>query len=310
MKLKAICLSGVILSLVTPSCFALTCEYSKYPDDSILQIDLTALAADKMRGRKLGENQLAQNYLISRYKQIGLLGFNPSYKQSFLHQYAIGKTEGNNIVGWLQGTDFKEQFLVITAHYDHLGVQMHDNFNGADDNASGTAALLFLAEYFSRYHPRHSIIFVATDGEEKGLLGARAFVSQPPVALGNIKLNVNIDMIGGSGENPMLYVAGERYSPALSHIIRRATLLPCVSMQTGHEGLSRSYDKRKRIHWLKASDHYAFYRQHIPFLYFGTNDHRFYHTPEDTPDNIDQPFFHTAVISILMTILSWDNPAQ
>ena len=112
------------------------------------------------------------------------------------------------MVAWLEGTQYPDKYIVITAHYDHLGKSGGKIYNGADDNASGVAAMLSIAEQLRRSRPKHSVIFLATDAEEKGLYGAKAFVQKPPVEISSIRFNLNLDMLAqGGGTSPKLYVS-------------------------------------------------------------------------------------------------------
>jgi hypothetical protein len=160
------------------------------------------LSSDKMAGRKPGTNGhlLAQAYIIKQFSQARLAAFDNDYIKPFKYN---DKT-GTNILGWLQGKTHDEDYLVVTAHYDHLGQRGNRVMNGADDNASGVAALLMLAGYFSENTPHHSMIFLATDAEEQGLYGAKAFVKNSPVALTKIRLNINLDMIANGGRKKNL----------------------------------------------------------------------------------------------------------
>ena len=125
-----------------------------------------------------------------------------------------------NVVGWINGTRTPARYIVITAHYDHLGCRNGQVFNGADDNASGTAALFALAKYFSVNRPANSLIFAALDAEEIGLHGARRSSSQPPVEALGARAQLNMDMIGRDPNN-LLYVAGTHQLPFLKPFIER-----------------------------------------------------------------------------------------
>lgn len=112
-----------------------------------------------------------------------------------------------NLVGYLKGSAEPGRFTVLTAHYDHLGVRDGLVYPGADDDASGVAAMLAAADYFARHQPRRSIFFVAFDGEEEGLQGSRYFVAHPPVELSSLALEINLDMVGRGDRNDLVVAA-------------------------------------------------------------------------------------------------------
>lgn len=178
-------------------------------DSLRLMQDLKELSSDKYEGRKPGTygGRLAQYYLSNRFKEIGLKPYTEDFKMGFV---VLGEkinkkqpdslienykqTYGVNIVGYIPGK--KPEAIVISAHYDHVGITNNQIYNGADDNASGTAALLSIAEYFYTNPPQHTLIFTAFDAEELYMRGSIAFLTKPPVSLELMKLNVNMDLIG------------------------------------------------------------------------------------------------------------------
>ena len=160
---------------------------SKTIDSNQLLLDLKTLSADDMQGRLVGTpgGAKAREYIVRRFKQSGIQPFGDSYLQPFQFSYPRKPNEkinGVNVVGYLKGDRTPEKYIVVTAHYDHVGIKNGEIYNGADDNASGTAALFALAQYFTKHRPVHSLIFVATDAEEGSGAGARKFVAEPPVA--------------------------------------------------------------------------------------------------------------------------------
>ena len=153
-------------------------------DAAQLLKDLQTLSADDMEGRQVGTpgSAKARAYVVDRFKESGLTAFGVGYERpfTFVGRGGAGEQPGVNVVGWINGSKSPARYLVVTAHYDHLGSRGGQVFNGADDNASGTAALFALAKYFSVNRPAHSLILAALDAEEVGLHGATAFVRQPP----------------------------------------------------------------------------------------------------------------------------------
>jgi hypothetical protein len=219
---------GLVAAVVLAACAPQPAVESAQPvaaaavDSVQLMRDIGVLAHDSMEGRLVGTpgSERAQRFLVRRFAEVGLQQLGGTYSHSFTFDRQGQQVRGVNIVGQVRGTALPERYIVVTAHYDHLGVRNGEIYVGADDNASGTAGLLALADYFNRNRPRHSIIFAALDAEEGGLRGARAFVATPPVARQAIVLNVNMDMVGRNDRNE-LYVAGTRHYPQLLSIVQR-----------------------------------------------------------------------------------------
>src|SRR5262245_49226903 len=177
--------------------------------------DLQTLAADDMQGREIGTpgGQKARDYVVARFKAVGVSPIGSSYVRSFT---SAGRRalSGTNVVGVINGSRQPARYIVISAHLAHLGVRNGQVFNGADDNASGTAALFAIAAYFRAHPPTNSLMFAAFDGEEEGLLGSAAFVKAPPVDLASIVVNLNADMLGRD-PNDILYAVGPSKQPFL-----------------------------------------------------------------------------------------------
>jgi Zn-dependent M28 family amino/carboxypeptidase len=266
-------------------------------DSAQLIRDIRVLSADSMEGRRTGTpgSARARAYLLQRFREVGLTAFGGGYEQAFAFTGRDGTAyQGVNLVGYVRGTEHPERYLVITAHYDHLGVRNGQIYNGADDNASGTSALLAFAAEMRRQPPRHSVIFAALDAEELGLQGARAFVASPPVPLERIVLNVNMDMISRNDRNE-LYAAGTYHYPALRPFVERVAARSGVNLLMGHD----RPDLPPGDDWTMSSDHGAFHQVGIPFVYFGVEDHPDYHQPTDTFENIQPGFFVRAARTVL-----------
>jgi Zn-dependent M28 family amino/carboxypeptidase len=206
-----------------------------------------------------------------------------------------------NFVGLLKGKTYAEKYIVITAHYDHLGVQKGQIFNGADDNASGTAALFAIASYFKKNQPDHSLIFVAFDAEERGLTGSRHFVRNLPVPKASVVLNVNMDMISRNNKGE-LYASGSRLYPQLKPALEKAQKKAGVKLLLGHDDPSTGRDD-----WTNQSDQAAFHAAKIPFIYFGVEDHKDYHRSTDDFDGIQPEFYVKAVETIIEAIVAFDK---
>jgi hypothetical protein len=267
-------------------------------DSAQLIRDLSVLAHDSMEGRLVGApgGARARAFLLRRYAEIGLQPVGTTFEQPFDVTRRDQQLRGVNVIGQVRGTALPDRYIVVTAHYDHLGVRNGDIYRGADDNASGTAALLQLARHFVQDRPRHSMLFIAFDAEEGGLSGARHFVANPTVPRESIVLNINMDMVSRSDVNE-LYVAGTHHYPHLLPLVQRAAAGAEVKLIPGHDRpVPTAQDD-----WTMQSDHGAFHAVGIPFLYFGVEDHPDYHRPTDTFENVTKGFYVRAVRSILAT---------
>jgi Zn-dependent M28 family amino/carboxypeptidase len=259
-----------------------------------------------MQGRRAGTAGAARarDFLLSAFPASGLTALDGNVRQDFSFNSGGTATIGTNVLGQVRGREFPDRYIVLTAHYDHLGIRGTEIYNGADDNASGSAALLELGRYLSRNPTRFSLLFVAFDAEEAGLRGAEAFIAAPPIPLGSIVMNVNLDMVSRS-EAGELYAVGTRYYPALRPLVVEAARRSAIRLLAGHDspGPLPSDD------WTFASDHGPFHQKGIPFVYFGVEDHAGYHTPADTYEAITPDFYHAAVETILDFILLVDETA-
>lgn len=280
------------------------------PDSKIINAaqllrDDEILSADDMQGRGIGTEGgiKAREYVADRFKSSGVSSFANAYFQPFQFANRAGvKISGANVVGLIEGKKYKDKYIVISAHYDHLGTRSGIVYNGADDDASGTAALFAIAEYFRKNKPDHSLIFAAFDGEESGLRGSRAFVAAPPVKRESIVLNINMDMIAHNDVGE-LYAMGTYAYPQLKPTLELVAKTAKVKLLLGHEGpnVSRQDD------WTDQSDQGSFNKVKIPFIYFGVEDHKDYHKPTDDFVNINQEFYVRAVETILEAVKSFDK---
>ncbi len=272
------------------------------PEPNILALQKT-LASDKFNGRRAGENQMAQELIKNNFFQVGLEKFAGDYQQQFTFlDKNKQKTEGTNLVGYVKGQKHPEKYIVIGAHYDHLGVINDTIYNGADDNASGTAALIRLAWYFSKNRPEHSIIFAAFDAEEQGLHGSQFFVDNSPIPISDVVLNINMDMIS---RNPLneIYVVGLYEYPKFKPIIDEIAGQSKLKVSYGHDDPS---DKSKD-YWMYSSDNGPFFEKGIPNITFSEEDHPGYHKPTDDFENINPDFYKNVVQLIQQSIEAIDQ---
>ena len=285
-------------------------------DSARLLDDVRILASNEFGGRRTGSDgsRKAQAFLHSRFEALGLKPFGAAYAKPFgftRHSIAALITPGRpyksaypsavNYVGYIPGSaggTSAERFIVVSAHYDHLGIMEGKLYPGADDNASGVAAMLAIAAWFKDHPPRHSIVFAAFDGEELGLQGARAFLAALPFPKAQLALNLNLDMVSHNDSN-QIYAAGTSYTPALTPLVAQAAARSSVAVKLGHD---RSQLLAGAVEdWTGSSDHGPFHEAGVPFLYFGVEDHADYHAPSDTFENINQGFF-TGVANLLVDV--------
>lgn len=284
------------LSLFIFTCLS-SCSSTKWTaketDQQQMVSDITYLASDKLAGRTFGsEGEIkAGDYIASRFKLLGLQpkGDNGTYFQSFTvktnnpHEVEFadskepGYLTGRNVIAYLdQGAAYT---VIIGAHYDHLGMGEfgslsageHAIHNGADDNASGTASLMELAQRLSS-SKEHNYLFIAFTGEENGLWGSNYFTKHPTIDLSQVTAMVNFDMVGRMSENK-LAINGTGTSPAWPELINAANVNH-LDLTLGESGVG-------------PSDHTSFYLIDIPSIHFFTGAHEDYHKPSDDVEKIN-----------------------
>ena len=255
------------------------------------------LSSDKMEGRFPGtkENNDAAAYIKKYFRKYGLAKFGANYYQPLqlfvkegINKMKSDTVKTQNVVGFIEGSDekLKNEYIVIGAHYDHWGwggvgsgskkkdtVAIH---NGADDNASGVAALLCILEKVakSKEKPKRSIIFVSFSGEEEGLLGSKYFVNHLPIPKKAVKVMLNMDMVGRLNAEKQLYMGGAGTFPGGVALMKR---------------IAKNSDLNPVIHAgeVGGSDHVSFYKAGISAVGFHTGGHPQYHTPEDDIERIN-----------------------
>ena len=266
------------------------------PSYDQLLADVRILSADDMEGRDTGTagGERARAYIVSRLEALGIAAPPVGRLQLWTLD---GRTRqgpktynGINILGLVEGTRVPDRYIVITAHYDHVGISEGQIYNGADDNASGVATMLEIAARLKDAPPEHSVIFVAFDGEEHGLLGAKHFVQAPPVPLSSIALNVNYDMTSRAETDGKLWVTGTYQNPALRPILADIPAHGAIALAFGKD----TPDDKGEDNWVQASDHGPFATANLPFLYFGVDYHPDYHRPTDDFDRITPSVFISA----------------
>lgn len=268
------------------------------------------LSSGKYEGRATGTpgGVAAGRAIEARFRRLGLEPVGGrAYRHPFeLRRIANGRTDGPltgaNIVGALPGSRTGAGYLVVSAHYDHVGVVNGRLHPGADDNASGVAVLISAAGHFVRHRPVHPMMFVAFDGEELNLAGSKAFMARPPVPVSRLRLVVNLDMVSRSARKE-IFAAGTSHHPVLRPPLERVRARASVRLSFGHD---RAEDA-SREDWTDDSDHWPFHQAGVPFVYFGVEDHADYHQPTDTPDRIDEDFFSAVAEMIVDAIGELDR---
>ena len=279
---------------------------SELIDSAQLLRDLQVLSADDMQGRQVGTpgGEKARAYVMRRFKESGIQPFGDAYTHPFPFVGRGGnQTErtGVNVVGVVNGKQPERRYIVLTAHYDHIGVRDGQVFNGADDNASGTAALIAIGKYFSGRPLDNALIVAAFDGEESGRLGANAFLKTPPVPVTSMVINVNLDMIGRDPEDK-LYAVGTYAYPFLKPYLERVAATAPVKLLLGHDDPKRTDVED----WTRSSDHFAFHQQKIPFVYLGVEDFGQHHKATDDYETMSHDFYVRAVETAIRVIQEFD----
>ena len=277
-------------------------EYMKTISADDLKKHLYTIAADSMEGRETGSagQKKAGKYLISQYQQNqvsfpkGASDYYQAVPASFLNKKRNNNlADSENIWAYIEGSEKPEEVIVISAHYDHVGVENGEVYNGADDDGSGTSALLEIAQAFQMakkagHGPKRSILFLHVTGEEHGLLGSRYYSENPLFPLANTVADVNIDMIGRrdalhADTNNYVYIIGaNRLSSELDHI--------SATMNQKYVGLDLDYrfnDPKDPNRFYERSDHYNFAKFGIPSVFFFNGVHADYHKKSDEPNKIE-----------------------
>lgn len=265
------------------------------PDSTAIRRDIAYLASDQLEGRLTGTpgNDSAAAYIARRYAALRLIAPFPGYLQKFearsMSDAHAGRTEGRrteNVAAIVRGRDavLREEYIVIGAHFDHLGrssefatdPEAKDAIrNGADDNASGTAAVMELARLFAANPPKRSLMFVNFSGEELGLLGSSWFVNHSPVPLSRIVMMINFDMVGRLRDDKLI-VYGAKTATELAALLDSANAAPGAHFTL--RAVGDGYG---------PSDQSSFYSKDIPVLHFFTDTHEDYHRASDDVEKIN-----------------------
>lgn len=284
-----------------------------------LKTRLYIVASDEMEGRDTGSKgqKKAGKYLIDQYKKskISYPKGATSYYQAVPAAYLNAKRNENlpdseNIWAYIEGSEKPDEVLVISAHYDHVGVKNGEVYNGADDDGSGTVAVLQIAEAFQKakkagHGPKRSILFLHVTGEEHGLHGSRFYSENPLFPIANTIADINIDMIGRrdvehANTNNYVYVIGaDRLSSDLHNIT--------VAQNDKYTHLNLDFkfnDPKDPNHFYERSDHYNFAKNGIPAVFLFNGVHADYHQKSDEPNKIE--YDALAKRAQLAFVIAWD----
>lgn len=268
--------------------------------------DLRALTTDEMDGRRTGTQGAAdaRTYIAERFFMAGLVAFGETFEQPFTYtpRRSDAELSGVNMVGFAGRDGGDGPVVVVTAHYDHLGNCGGQICNGADDNASGVAAMLAIAEVLRDNPPEHLVVFAALDAEENGLNGARALVANMPVDPDRVVLNINLDMLAINAGNE-LPAAGAFHFPFLREHIDAVEVVSPTHIIQGYD----SPEWGPNGDWTYSSDHAAFHDAGIPWIYYGVDFHEHYHQPTDEFDVVQQDFFLSNAQTVLNAVVYFDE---
>lgn len=296
-------------------------KYAEIITPSDLKTHLYIIASDEFKGRNTGEpgQKLAANYLKEFYISKNIpspLGGTDYFQDLPTEALKPGLKPSENVVAFIEGSENPEEIIVISAHFDHLGVTEEEIFNGADDNGSGTVALLKIAEAFQTAKnngvgPKRSILLLHVTGEEKGLLGSKYYVNHPIFPLKNTVANLNIDMIGRVDEAhtktpDFVYIIGaDKLSSELHQISEE------INKKFTNLLLDYTYNSDKdpnRFYY--RSDHYNFAKNNIPIIFYFNGTHQDYHKPSDTPDKINYEVLAKRTKLVFFTAWELANRAE
>lgn len=321
-----------LLSLITITFLVTTCissqsnkntkisplEYSKTITKEALKTALYIYASNEYEGRKTGEagQKKATEFIKNHYISHNILSpiANGDYLQHIPKAYFNGRANGDseNVVAYIKGTEKPDEVVIISAHLDHIGISKNGDINnGADDDGSGTVAILEIAKAFKLaqnkgHGPKRSILFLHVTGEEIGLYGSRYYTDENPIfPLKNTVANLNIDMIGRvddkhkNNQNYLYLIGSDKLSQEL-HDVSEA-----VNQKYFNINFDYTFnDENDPNRFYYRSDHYNFVKQNIPVIFYFNGTHDDYHKPTDTADKIEYDLLETRTRLIFHT--AWE----
>ena len=267
-----------------------------------LKVHLSIIASDSMEGRDTGSEgqKKAGRYLVEQYKKDGIpfpKGADSYYQKvpaAFMNKDSgENLPDSANIWAFIEGSEKPDEIVVVSAHYDHVGIKNGEVYNGADDDGSGTVSLLEIAQAFEKakkegHGPKRSILILHMTGEEHGLYGSEFYSENPLFPITKTVADVNIDMVGRRDElhkdsNNYVYLIGSDYlSTDLFNI--------CEAVNTKYTHLNLDYkfnDRKDPNRFYYRSDHYNFAKHGIPVVFLFNGVHADYHQASDEVDKIE-----------------------
>ncbi len=282
-----------------------------------LKTHLYFLADDAMEGRMTGTNGInkAAEYLRNFYIDHGISSplEEKNYYQEIPADYFTGLSEpqpSQNVVAFIKGSEKPEEIIVLSAHYDHVGVKNEEVYNGADDDGSGTVTIMEIANAFqlavnNGNRPKRSILILHVTGEEIGLYGSRYYTENPIFPLENTLCNLNVDMVGRIGsekkgnDNYIYLIGSDKLSQGLHDLSEE------VNQKYMNLEFDYTYnDDNDPNRFYYRSDHYSFAKNNVPVIFYFNGTHEDYHKPSDTPDKIEYELMAKRAKLIFLT--AWE----
>ena len=298
-------------------------DYSNSITPEELKEHLYTFASDEFEGRETGEpgQKKAAEYLKNEYKELGIpspLGGDDYFQEipgSYFTRGNIKDTE--NVVAYIEGSTMPEEVLVISSHYDHVGIDEEGRiYNGADDDGSGTVAILEIAEAFKQAKengvgPKRSILFLNVTGEEKGLVGSKYYTENPIFPLEQTVTDLNIDMIGRVGEGmedagDYVYLIGSDKLSTELHEISESVNEKYLNLNLDYTFNAENDPNR----FYYRSDHYNFAKHDIPIIFYFNGVHEDYHKHTDDPEKIEYDLLAKRAKLVFLTAWEVANRAE
>lgn len=291
-------------------------KYANTITSSELKDLLYVYASDEFEGRDTGKKgqKLAVNFLRKFYEKNKISAAkntNNYFQKMKLIMINGEKFDTENVAAYIPGCEKPDEYIIFSAHLDHVGIENGKIYNGADDDGSGTVAILEIAQAFqiafiNGSGPKRSLLFLHLTAEEKGLLGSKYYVENPLYPINNAVANLNIDMIGrldpkrpDKNENYIYLIGSDRLSQELHEVSEQANLK--------YVGLDLDYTfnaENDPNSFYTRSDHYNFAKENIPVIFYFNGTHEDYHKPTDTPDKINYELLSKRTKLIFYT--AWD----
>lgn len=273
------------LALLISFAIILSSTIAQKVDVNLLKKHVYTLADDSLMGRGFGTQgaRMAADYIVEQFSDAGISPWDGSFKHPFLKNKMMFKIEGCNLIGWVEGSDpvLKDEFIVVGAHYDHVAYRLEDGkkivYNGADDNASGTSTVIELGRWLvkNRHMLKRSVILIAFDGEEAGLIGSNYLVKNNQIPVDKVKMMFSLDMVGMLSKYGGIDLVGN------STLNNGDTFLNGLAAK-------HSINVKKEGKKIEGqTDTSPFGKQGIPSVHVFTSTVSPYHRPEDDANLLD-----------------------